>query len=209
MTTSSAIDGAPPVDAAPSPEPVASPSPEAVELAALKAQMSSAKQADRDARKAAQADAERAGEMAKALEVAKARLAELEGYEPLANRWRAYEEAESKRLDSEAAALPEAVRAIYAKQGDVDAKREILAAFRSTSTAPLKTVGVPPSMGAPPAVSVVDFDEALSDVTGKKAAEAKARDPQGWSAWLASKMSGRSSSSASLGVGRFARAKAQ
>ena len=209
MTTSSALDGAPSVDAAPSPEPVASPSPEAVELAALKAQIASSKQADRDARKAAQADAERAGEMQKALEVAKARLAELEAYEPLAHKWRSYEEAESKRLDSEAAALPEAVRAIYAKQGDVDAKREILAAFRATSSTP-KTVGVPPSMGAPPAVSVVDFDEALSDVTGKKAAEAKARDPQGWSAWLASKMSGRSSSSASLGVGRFAaRAKAQ
>ena len=209
MTAPSALDGAPTLDAAPSPEIVASPSPEAVELAALKAQMASAKQSDRDARKAAQADAERAGEMSKALEVAKARLAELEGYEPLANRWRAYEEAESKRLDAEALALPEAVRSLYAKQNDVDAKREILAAFRSTSTAPLKVVGVPPSMGAPPAVSGVDFDEALSDVTGKKAAEAKARDPQGWSAWLASKMSGRSSTSASLGIGRFARAKAQ
>jgi hypothetical protein len=209
MTTSSAIDGAPTSDAAPSPEPVASPSPEAVELAALKAQMASAKQSDRDARKAAQADAERSGEMEKALQVAKARLAELEGYEPLANRWRAHEEAESKRLDAEAAALPEAVRAIYGKQADIDAKREILAAFRSTSTTPPKTVGQPPSMGSPPAVSVVDFDDALTDATGRKAAEAKARDPQGWSSWLASKMSGRSSSSASLGIGRFARAKAQ
>jgi predicted secreted acid phosphatase len=182
MTTSSAIDGAPSVDAAPSPEPVAvapsMPSPDSIALAALRQEMAQ-------------------------------RLTEIEAYKPLANRWRAYEEAESKRLDSEAAALPEAVRAIYAKQGDVDAKREILAAFRSTSTASPKVVGVPPSMGAPPAVSVVDFDEALSDVTGKKAAEAKARDPQGWSAWLASKMSGRSSSSASLGVGRFARSKAQ
>jgi len=184
MTTSSALDGAPTMDAAPSPEPVAvapvvvGPSPEARELAALKAEMA-------------------------------LRLTEIEAYKPLANRWRAHEEAESKRLDAEAAALPEAVRAIYSKQGDIDAKREILAAFRSTSTAPLKTVGQPPSMGAPPAVSVVDFDEALADVTGKKAAEAKARDPQGWSSWLASKMSGRSSSSASLGIGRFARAKAQ
>jgi hypothetical protein len=185
MTTLSALDGAPTLDAAPSPEPVAvapvvvvAPSPEARELAALKAEMA-------------------------------LRLTEIEAYKPLANRWRAHEEAESKRLDAEAAALPEAVRAIYGKQGDIDAKREILAAFRSTSTAPLKTVGQPPSMGAPPAVSVVDFDEALADVTGKKAAEAKARDPQGWSSWLASKMSGRSSSSASLGIGRFARAKAQ
>lgn len=182
MTIPSALDGAPPVDAAPSLEPVAvapsTPSPDSIALAALRAEMAQ-------------------------------RLTEIEAYKPLANRWRAHEEAESKRLDSEAAALPEAVRAIYARQGDVDAKREILAAFRSTSTAPLKTVGVPPSMGLPPAVSVVDFDDALSDVTGKKAAEAKARDPQGWSAWLASKMSGRSSSSASLGVGRFARSKAQ
>jgi hypothetical protein len=183
MHIPSAIDGAPIMDAAPSPEPVAAPvvvgpSPEARELAALKAEMA-------------------------------LRLTEIEAYKPLANRWRAHEEAESKRLDAEALALPEAVRSIYAKQADIDAKREILAAFRSTSTAPLKTVGVPPSMGAPPAVSVVDFDEALADVTGKKAAEAKARDPQGWSSWLASKMSGRSSSSASLGIGRFARAKAQ
>jgi len=62
----------------------------AAELAALKAEAAEAKKLDREARKRAQEDAEKAGEIAKALEAAKSRLAELEANEPLAQRWRAY-----------------------------------------------------------------------------------------------------------------------
>ena len=200
MTTTSAESGAPPSDAA-APETPAAPSAEAVELATLKAQIASSKQADKDARKAAQADMEKAGELAKALDVAKARLAELEAYDPMAQKWRAYEENESKRLDAEAAALPDAVKSIYAKQSGVDAKAEILAAFRSTVTAPAAPAkGTPPAMGSPPAVTAVDFAEAMADPTGKKVADAKARDPQGWASWIAGKFSARPSGAPSLGV---------
>jgi hypothetical protein len=200
MTTQSADPGAPPSDAA-TPDAPAAPSAEAVELAALKASIAASKQADKDARKAVQADAEKAGQLAQALDVAKARLAELEAAEPMAAKWREYEANEVKRLDAEAAALPDAVKSIYAKQSGVDAKAEILAAFRSTVVAPAAPAkGTPPPMGSPPAVTAVDFAEAMSDPTGKKVADAKARDPQGWASWIAGKFSARPSGAPSLGI---------
>jgi hypothetical protein len=210
MTTSA--DGAP----TPSQEPVAgsaAPSPDVVdidalkaaaaELAALKAEAAEAKKLDREARKRAQEDAEKAGEIAKALEAAKSRLAELEANEPLAQRWRAYEAEEAKRLDGEASTLPEAVRDLYQGAGDIEAKRKVLAAFRATSstTAPVK--GQPPAMGAPAPVSAVDIEAALADKSGQKLAEIKKRDPGAVSAFFNRVLANRGGSQ-SLGVGRFA-----
>lgn len=174
----------------------------AAELAALKAEAAEAKKLDREARKRAQEDAEKAGELAKALEQAKSRLAELEASEPLAQRWRAYEAEEAKRLDGEAAALPEAVRDLYASAGDIEAKRKVLAAFRATSstTAPVK--GQPPAMGAPAPVSAVDIEAALADKSGQKLAEIKKRDPGAVSAFFNRVLASRGGSP-SLGVGRF------
>lgn len=213
MTTTSAPEGAPsapaaadaannaPVEGA---EDLAALRAAAAELAALKAEGAAARKADRDARKRAQEEAEKAGELAKALDAAKSRLAELEGLEPLAQRWRAHEEAEAKRLDAEAAALPEAVRALYADAQGVDAKGKILAAFRAAAAnaAPAKAVGTAPALGAPPSVGAVDVEAALADPTGKKLAEIKARDPGAVSAFFSSLL-GKKSGSASLGVGRF------
>jgi hypothetical protein len=199
----------------PSQEPVtgsAAPSPDVVdidalkaaaaELAALKAEAAEAKKLDREARKRAQEDAEKAGELSKALEAAKSRLAELEASEPLAQRWRAYEAEEAKRLDGEAAALPEAVRDLYAGASDIEAKRKVLAAFRATSstTAPVK--GQPPAMGAPAPVSAVDIEAALADKSGQKLAEIKKRDPGAVSAFFNRVLANRGGSQ-SLGVGRF------
>lgn len=174
----------------------------AAELAALKAEAAEAKKLDREARKRAQEDAEKAGELAKALEQAKSRLAELEASEPLAQRWRAYEAEEAKRLDGEAAALPEAVRDLYASASDIEAKRKVLAAFRATSstTAPVK--GQPPAMGAPAPVSAVDIEAALADKSGQKLAEIKKRDPGAVSAFFNRVLANRGGSP-SLGVGRF------
>lgn len=218
MTTTSAPEGAPsspaPADAGNAPassteavEDLAALRAAAAELAALKAEGAAARKADRDARKKAQEEAERAGELAKALETAKSRLAELEGLEPLAHRWRAHEEAEAKRLDAEAAALPEAVRALYADAGSIETKAKVLAAFRaapaSPGAAPPKTVGAPPALGAPPGVSTPDIEAALADPSGKKLAEIKARDPGAVSSFFAGLL-GKSSGSNSLGVGRFA-----
>lgn len=174
----------------------------AAKLADLEAKIASDKKADRDAKKRAQEEAAAAGEMQKAYEAAKARLAELEGLEPLAQKWRAYEAEEAKRLDAEAAAMPDAVRDLYASAGDIDAKRKVLAAFRAAAPATAQK-GTPPSMGAPPAVSGADFEAALADRSGKKAAELKARDPQGFAKWMRDKISGSKPAASSLGFGRF------
>ncbi len=177
----------------------------AAELASLKAEQASAKAAAREERKRLQAEAEAAGETAKALEAAKARLAELEGLEPLAQKWRSYEAEEAKRLDAEAAALPEAVRDLYASASDVEARRKVLAAFRSTSSAaPVK--GQPPPLGAPAPVSAVDIEAALADKSGAKLAEIKKRDPGAVSAFFNRVLANRNGGSPSLGVGRFSSA---
>lgn len=215
MTTTSAPEGAPSATAAADAannapalaegvEDLAALRAAAAELAALKAEGAAARKADREARKRAQEEAERSGELAKALEAAKSRLAELEAVEPMAQRWRAHEEAEVKRLDAEAAALPEAVRALYADARDVDGKSKILAAFRAAggSTAPAKSVAAAPALGAPPAVTVVDVEAALADPTGKRLAEIKARDPGAVSQFFSSLL-GKRAGSNSLGVGRF------
>jgi hypothetical protein len=212
MTTSA--DGAP----TPSQEPVAgsaAPSPDVVdldalkaaaaELATLKASQAEAKKAEREERKRAQEQAEQAGEIAKALEAAKARVAELEGVEPLAAKWRSYEAEEAKRLDAEAAALPDAVRDLYASASDIEARRKVLAAFRATSSAaPVK--GQPPPMGAPAPVSAVDIEAALADKSGAKLAEIKKRDPGAVSAFFNRVLANRNGGSPSLGVGRFSSA---
>jgi colicin import membrane protein len=215
MTTTSAPEGAPSSPAAADAANNAAPAEgvedlavlraAAAELAALKAEGAAARKADRDARKRAQEEAEKAGELAKALDAAKSRLAELEGLEPLAHRWRAHEEAESKRLDSEAATLPEAVKALYADAASVEAKAKVIAAFRAAPGAPApKAVGTPPALGAPPGVSTPDIEAALADPTGKKLAEIKARDPSAVASFFSSLLGPRGQTN-SLGVGRFAR----
>lgn len=165
---------------------------------ALKAKLADEKRADREARKAAQAEAEKAGELGKALEAAKARLAELEGLEPLAHRWREHEAAEVARLDKRAADLPAEFADLYKGAGDLAAKSKILAAFDAVAskTAPPKATAQPFPIGSPASVAtVVDFDAAFRD--SAKWEEAKQKDPKGVAAWFQSKMSGRSTSSAS------------
>ena len=211
MTTSG--DAASP----PSSEPVAgsaAPSPDVVdveslkaaaaELAALKAEAAEAKKADREAKKRAQEQAEQAGELAKALEAAKARLAELEGVEPLAAKWRAYEAEEAKRLDAEAANLPDAVRDLYQSAGDIEARRKVIAAFKATAGTAAPAKSNPPSMGAPAPVSAVDIEAAIADKSGAKLAEIKKRDPGAVTAWFARALGGKSAANPSLGAGRFA-----
>lgn len=175
----------------------------AAELAALKASQAEAKKAEREERKRAQEQAEQAGKLAEALEAAKARLAELEGVEPLAAKWRAYEAEEAKRLDAEAAALPDAVRDLYQSAGDIEARRKVIAAFRATSSTQAPVKGQPPPMGAPAPVSAVDIEAALADKSGAKLAEIKRRDPGAVSAFFNRVLANRNGGSSSLGVGRF------
>lgn len=173
-------------------------------LAALEAKIADERKADREAKRKAQEDAEKAGELAKALEAAKARLAELEGAEPLAAKWRAYEAEEAKRLDAEAATLPDAVRDLYQSAGDIDARRKVIAAFKATSSTQAPAKGNPPSMGAPAPVSAVDIEAAIADKSGQRLAEIKKRDPNAVTAWFKNALGGKSAANPSLGAGRFA-----
>ena len=182
MTTQSAPEGASTTDATTSQEPV-TPSAEAQELATLKAQIAASKQADRDARKASLADAEKAGELAKALEMAKARIGELEATAPAAAKWMAFEASETKRLDDEVATLPDAVKALYARQADLESKRDLLAAFRAVPAASTKTAPAA-GTGTPAASSGIDFAAAMADPTGVSWAKAKAADPKGADAFV-------------------------
>ena len=132
---------------------------------ALKTKLADDKKAEREARKAAQADAEKSGELAKALEAAKARLAELEAVEPLANRWREHESAEIARLDKRAADLPEAFADLYRGAGDLAAKAKVLAAFDAVAAKapPTKVTHPPVAIGAPASTpQVIDFAAAAS-----------------------------------------------
>lgn len=194
MTATTAENGVPnPPEASASPAPVDDAvdvealKAAAAELAEIKAKMADQKKADRDARKAAQEAAEKAGEHLKALEAAKARIAELEGAEPLAAKWRAYEADEVKRLDGEAAALPDAAKALYAGAADLDGKRKVLDAFKALQPASGAPAAKPPgpamNMGAPPGSHEIDFAAAYKD--GAAWAEAKRRDPKGAAAFLA------------------------
>jgi len=176
----------------------------AAELAALKASQAEAKKAEREERKRLQEQAEAAGKLAEAYEAAKARLAELEGVEPLAAKWRAHEAEEAKRLDAEAAGLPDAVRDLYQSAGDIDARRKVIAAFKATASTSAPVKGQPPAMGAPAPVSALDIEAAIADKTGAKLAEIKKRDPGAVSAWFARALGGKSAANPSLGASRFA-----
>ena len=163
---------------------------------ALKAKLADEKRADREARKTAQAEAEKAGELGKALEAAKARLAELEGLEPLAARWREHESAEVARLDKRAADLPAEFADLYKGASDLASKGKILAAFDAVKGAPAKQPASPIAMGAPASTAVVvDFDSAFRDPA--KWVEAKGKDPKGALAWIQSRLSPQRQSDAS------------
>lgn len=183
MTTQSATDGASTDGAAPSPAPVTL-SAEAQELASLKAQIAASKQADRDAKKASQADAEKAGELAKALEMSKARVAELEANAPAAAKWLAFEASETKRLDDEVATLPDSVKALYARQADLESKRDLLAAFKVAAPASTAKTAPAAGTGTPAASSGIDFAAAMADPTGASWAKARAADPKGADAFV-------------------------
>jgi hypothetical protein len=212
MTTNTAPQGEPSqatVDPDPTPAVVETPDEVAAlkaQLASLQAKISDEKKADRAAKVRAQEEAEKAGKLAEALDAAKARLAELEPLEPLALRWRSHEETQTKALDAEAASLPEAFKGLYARAGDIEAKAEVLAAYKAAAgaaPAPGKVAGTPPSVGAPAAVSEADIEAAVKAKDGVKLQEIKARDPNAVKAWFARMVNGGRSQAPSLGISKF------
>jgi DNA repair exonuclease SbcCD ATPase subunit len=179
----------------------------AARLATLEAKLADEREAQLEAKKRTQEDAEKAGELAKALEAAKDRLAELEPLEPLAQRWRSHEETQIKALDAKATSLPDVFKSLYARASDVEAKAEVIAAYEAafaTAPPPAKVPGQPPSPGAPAGLSDVDIAAAVQAQDGGKAlAELKARDAKAVSAWFGRTLDGAKGAITSLGVGRF------
>lgn len=160
---------------------------QAAEAAALKAKIGESTAKAKAERERVAKEAEANGELAKALELARAQLAELEGAAPLAEKWRAYEAAETKRLDESASKLPDAFAALYKRAGDVEAKREVLAAYEAvmaTAAGAPAAPKTPPTGAVPPSKSPVDFEAAFRE-GGKAWEDAKARDPEGAKAYSA------------------------
>lgn len=162
------------------------PSPEAKELAELKAQLAKEKEEFTKKERKQLEEAQKQGELQKALEIAHAQLAEFDEVKPLAERWRQFEKKELKRLEEEAQALPEQVRGLFAKQSTLEDKQEFIRAFNSLNSnqnSQDKKPKAPPS-GQPNQADKIDFQAVLQDSTGKLAAEAKAKDPEGFKAFM-------------------------
>lgn len=154
--------------------------------------------------KRTQEEAAKRGELQTAYEIAQKRIAELEAVAPKADLWEKHEQAELKRIEEQAANLPESFKRLLSAAQGLDAKRDVLAAFAETQPkqAPgQKHVSTPPEMGAPAPVSAIDFAEAIKDPN--KLREAKEKDPKGFAEWFG-KMLGPKQTQP-LGVQRFVR----
>lgn len=93
-----------------------------------------------------------------------------------------YREREHARIDAAAKDLPPGDKALLDMQPSLEAKAALLARISGTAKPEHRPVG---SGGAPAPADVIDFGAAFPDA-GKWAA-AKARDPKGASAWMASR----------------------
>lgn len=114
-----------------------------------------------------------------------------------AEKWRAYEKAESARIATEAEGLDPEDKALIDGEKDITRKAALLARFKREASAaapakPAKPVAPAKPAGGPPSAGSVDFEAAWAG--GQQAWDAaKARDPEGASKWLA----GRNAPSAS------------
>jgi pyruvate dehydrogenase E2 component (dihydrolipoamide acetyltransferase) len=112
-----------------------------------------------------------------------------------AKRWKAHAKAESDRIAAAAEGLDEADKALIAGEPDLARKAALLARLSPAADAgPPKAKAAPRAAGAPPAASSIDFAASMKDP--RAMAEAKARDPKGFAAFLSSALtrgSGRKS----------------
>jgi len=112
-----------------------------------------------------------------------------------AKRWKAHAKAESDRIAAAAEGLDEADKALIAGEPDLARKAALLARLSPAADAgPPKAKAAPRAAGAPPAASSIDFAASMRDP--RAMAEAKARDPKGFAAFLSSALtrgSGRKS----------------
>jgi hypothetical protein len=120
--------------------------------------------------------------------------------DPDAARWRAHVKAEAARIEGEAADLDDADKALIAGEPDIARKAALLARLKrdvaaASAKAP-KVVATPKPAGGPPSSSAIDFAAALKDP--KAMADAKQRDPDGFTKFFSGLLKG-SSRPSSLG----------
>ncbi len=111
-----------------------------------------------------------------------------------ADRWKAHEKAETARIAAEAADLDDADKALIDGEPDIARKAALLARFKRDAAAanakPPKVVATPKPAGGPPSSSAIDFAAALKDP--KAMADAKARDPDGFTKFFSGLFNGNS-----------------
>ena len=175
----------------------------AAKLEALEAEFAKARQEAAEKFQRQQEEAVKNGEFKTAYEAQSQKLKELEQLAPLAEKYRAIEKAELAKIEEQAKSLPEAFKKLYSGAVDLEAKRDVLAAYAAlpTTVAP-KDVLQAPATGAPPSQSSVDFAEAMQKGE-KEFSEAKARDPKGFANWMANLFGTNKQSP--IGIARFAR----
>lgn len=110
-----------------------------------------------------------------------------------AEKWRAYEKAESARIATEAEGLDPEDKALIDGEKDITRKAALLARFKREASAaapakPQKVVAPAKPAGGPPSSSAVDFAESLKDP--KAMADAKARDPVGFGKFISGLLTG-------------------
>lgn len=173
------------------------------EHTALRAQLDADAKKRKEAEAAAAKEAEAKGDLQKALDAHKARLAELEPQAQLAQKWLAFEAAELKRIDEAKAKLPEAAQRALDAAPTLEAKQMFLAALQGA--APSKPEHTPPrSTGAGAPSTKVDFSQPMDPATLRTA---KAADPAGWEAFKASLRGGAQRQPTTFELRRTARAK--
>lgn len=169
--------------------------PTAEEIAALRAKASKYDELDAKSKKdaedaaaaraAQQSEAEKAGQTQKALDLAKARLAELEPYEAEVKTFREQQTAELKAIEDKKATLSDVQKAALDAAPSLAGKKAVLASFGvSTKVTPPATNPPPPGNPNGP----VDFTEAWKSPAAW--ADAKSKFPQQAAAWLATHLAG-------------------
>lgn len=117
----------------------------------------------------------------------KARIAELEPQlgplQQQAERWRAYEQAETARLKAAREQLPAHWQAAIDAAGSLDGQQAILRAYEAERASGKRTPANPPP-GGNPAAGGVDFGQVAGDPSALRAA--KIADPSGWERFKAS-----------------------
>jgi len=111
-----------------------------------------------------------------------------------AERWRAYEAAEAKRLDEASKALPAEDRALVDGEKDIARRAALVARLQAAHDAlaaskpAAKVTAKPGPTGAPPPATSIDILEALKTPEGMKAA--KSADPEGFAAKFSALLGG-------------------